>query len=137
MNMALRNYQKTKVETADTLSLVIMCYDAAIRDLKEAKSLHEKQAMEETYNKIRHAQDLITELLVGLDYERGGQISHNLSRVYNFVLRQLIGINSRQDTRTYDHLINILDELKDAWQQIRAQPGMAQFSSVQSAGIST
>jgi flagellar secretion chaperone FliS len=124
-NMALRNYQKTKVQTADTLNLVIMCYDAAIQDLREAKMLHENQAMEKTYNRIRHAQDLITELLVGLDYERGGEIALNLSRVYNFILRQLLGINSRRDTSIYNHLIRILEELRDAWQQIRERPGVA------------
>lgn len=71
-SLARDSYQKTHVETADTLKLVIMCCEAAIRDLQEAKTLHEKKAMEATYDKIRHAQDLITELLVGLDYERGG-----------------------------------------------------------------
>jgi flagellar protein FliS len=133
---ALRSYQKTKVQTADTLGLVIMCYDAAIRDLEEAKRLHDNQAMEETYSRIRHAQDLITELLVGLDYERGGEIAVNLSRVYNFILRQLIGINSRQDTKIYGHLIRILAELRDAWQQIRGQPAMGTVPLTQSAGVS-
>jgi flagellar secretion chaperone FliS len=135
-SMALRSYHKTKVQTADTLSLIIMCYDAAIRDLQEAKRLHDIRAMEETYSRIRHAQDLITELLVGLDYERGGEIAINLSRVYNFILRQLIGINSRQDTRIYSHLIRILDELKDAWEQIRGQPGIGMATFAQSTGVS-
>jgi flagellar secretion chaperone FliS len=134
-SMALRSYHKTKVQTADTLGLIIMCYDAAIRDLEEAKRLHDLQAMEETYSRIRHAQDLITELLVGLDYERGGEIAINLSRVYNFILRQLIGINSRQDTKIYNHLIRILDELRDAWQQIRGQPGISMAALPQSARV--
>jgi flagellar protein FliS len=115
-----------------------MCYDAAIADLEEAKRLHDIRAMEETYGRIRHAQDLITELLVGLDYERGGEIAINLSRVYNFILRQLIGINSRQDTKIYSHLIRILAELRDAWEQIRSQPGIGMVPSPfpQSAGVS-
>jgi flagellar secretion chaperone FliS len=135
-NIALRSYQRTEVETADTLSLVIMCYDAAIRDLQEAKRLHESRAIDATYDKIRHAQDVITELLVGLDYERGGEIAINLSRLYNFILRQLMGINSRQDTRTYDHVIGILDGLRDAWQQIRTQPGLGRpIPAVATTGI--
>ena len=119
-SQALNTYQKTAVETADTVKLVIMCYDAAIRDLQDARKMHESGSMETAYEKIRHAQDLITELLVGLDYERGGEISTNLSRLYNFMLRQLIGINSRQDTAVYGHIIHLLSELKEAWEQIRA-----------------
>lgn len=115
----LRAYQKTKVETADTIELVIMCYDATIQDLESAKKLHSNQAAEPSCEKIRHAQDIITELLIGLDYERGGEIAQNLSRLYNFILRQLIGINSRPDTTMYDHLIHILSELKEAWEIVR------------------
>ncbi len=120
-NQALKSYQKTNIETADTLKLVILCYDAAINDLQEAKKLHEARSMDAAYEKIRHVQDIVTELLVGLDYERGGDISINLSRLYNFILRQLIGINSKQDTSMYDHLSKILIDLKDAWVQIREQ----------------
>lgn len=118
-NEAAKSYHKTNVETADDLKLVIMCYDATIRDLQEAKKLHDGQAMEATYGKIRHAQDIITELLICLDYDRGGIIAQNLGKLYNFLLRQLVGINSRQDTIMYDHLIRILSELRNTWEQVR------------------
>ncbi|SFM43143.1 flagellar export chaperone FliS [Thermodesulforhabdus norvegica] len=111
-------YRKTQVETADPVSLVIMCYDAIIDDLKEAQKYHQEKNLEATYDKVRHAQDVITELLVGLDYERGGDIAVNLGRLYNFMLRQLIGVNSRTSPDYYDPLIKIMEELRDAWRQI-------------------
>lgn len=101
------------------LELIIRCYEAVIQDLLRAKEYHEAQNAEDTYDRIRHAQDIITELLLGLDYERGGDIAQNLARIYNFALRQLIGINNQQDTKMYDHLILIFADLKDAWEQIR------------------
>ncbi len=133
-NYAVNTYQKTAVETAEPLQLVILCYDAAIRDLGEAESLHKNGLMDEAYQKIRHAQDIITELLVGLDYERGGDIARNLNRLYNFILRQLIGINSRQDTSIYHHLIKILAQLKEAWEEIKLNPpqSVSAVSPVQS-----
>ena len=121
-NHASNVYHKTAIETADPLQLIILCYDAAINDLNIAKELHEKKEMDDAYRKIRHAQDIITELLVGLDYERGGDIARNLSRLYNFVLRQLIGINSRRDTTVYGHLVKILSELKEGWEAMRLNP---------------
>jgi flagellar protein FliS len=128
LNHALNTYQKTAVETADPLQLIIMCYDAAIRDLEEARDMHERHDMDATYRKIRHAQDIVTELLVGLDYERGGDIARNLNRLYNFILRQLIGINSRGDTMIYGHLIKILCELRSAWEEIKLRaPHMPQM----------
>ncbi|MGO9313037.1 MAG: flagellar export chaperone FliS [Syntrophobacteraceae bacterium] len=121
-NHASNVYHKTAIETADPLQLIILCYDAAINDLKIAKEHHEKNEMDDAYRKIRHAQDIITELLIGLDYERGGDIARNLNRLYNFVLRQLIGINSRRDPAVYGHLVKILSDLKEGWEEMRLRP---------------
>jgi flagellar protein FliS len=121
-NQASNLYHRTAIETADPVQLIIMCYDSAIRDLKQAKELHENREMNGAYRKIRHAQDIVTELLVGLDYARGGDIARNLSRLYNFILRQLFGINTRGNTSIYDHLVNILVELRDGWESIRLSP---------------
>lgn len=130
-NYALNTYQKTAVETAEPLQLVILCYDAAIRDLTEAKEFHEMNKMEQAYAKIRHAQDIITELLIALDYERGGDIARNLNRLYNFVLRELIGINSRHDTSIYGRLIQILSQLQEAWEEIKFRTPQSVYSPAQ------
>ena len=113
-------YQRTAIETADPLQLIILCYETAIRDLKQAKELHETCDMNAAYRKIRHAQDLVTELLVCLDYERGGDVARNLNRLYNFTLRQLIGINSRESVSIYDHLVRILSILMEGWEGIKS-----------------
>lgn len=107
-------------DVVNSLDLTIRCYDAVIKDLVQAKEYHLSQRTEATYDRIRHAQDIVTELLVSLDYDRGGVIAQNLSRIYNFVLRQLIGVNSSQDTAMYDHLVGILSDLKGAWEQVRS-----------------
>lgn len=98
--------------------LIVMCYQGAIADLEKAREFHRSGMADAAYDKVRHAQDIITELLVGLDYERGGQLAQNLSRIYNFILRELIGIHTRRETSCYDQLIQILDNLKGAWEQV-------------------
>ncbi len=118
-------YHRTAIETAEPIQLIVMCYEAAINDLKQAEVLHEKREMNEAYLRIRHAQDIITELLVGLDYERGGDIARSLNRLYNFILRQLIGINSREDTSIYGHLVKILSELRAGWESIKLSPNQS------------
>ena len=120
-NHALSAYQKTTVETADPVALVIMCYERTIRDLEAARRFHGDRQMPQAYDKIRHAQDILTELLVGLDYERGGIIAGNLSRLYNFMLRELIAVNSQKNTRVYEVIVKMLAELKEAWSEIHRQ----------------
>jgi flagellar protein FliS len=122
-------YQRTKVETVDPVRLVVMCYDAIVKDLQDAKKYHQERNIEASYDKIRHAQDVITELLVGLDYEKGGDIAVNLGRIYNFVLRQLITVNTRTKPEYYDPLIRIMESLKEAWEQIAQQNQTQQVRS--------
>lgn len=119
MSRAQHAYRRTNVETADIASLVLMCYDATIRDLQQAKEHHVSHRMDAAYERIRHGQDVITELLVGLDFERGGEIAVNLSRIYNYLLRELIGINSMKSPEIYGDLIRILEELREAWQEVK------------------
>jgi flagellar protein FliS len=118
-------YHRTAIETAEPIQLIILYYEAAINDLKQAQELHERREMNEAYRKIRHAQDIVTELLVGLDYERGGDIARNLNRLYNFILRQLIGINSRENTSIYNHLVKILSELRNGWEALKLSPSQS------------
>jgi flagellar secretion chaperone FliS len=116
---ALRSYKKTKIETADTIKLLLMCYDAIVRDLEIAKAFHIERNMDRVYEKVHHAQDIITELLLSLDYEKGGEISTNLSQLYNYMIRQLIGINSQRDINVYDSIMHMLRELREAWEEVR------------------
>lgn len=125
-------YRKTRVETIDPVRLVVMCYDAIVKDLQDAKKYHLEKNIDASYDKVRHAQDVITELLVGLDYEQGGEIAVNLGRIYNFMLRQLIAVNTRTSAEYYDPLIRIMSDLKDAWDQIARQQ-----SQVQQTGAGT
>jgi flagellar protein FliS len=122
-------YQRTAIETADPLQLIILCYDTAIRDLKQAKELHETCEMNEAYRKIRHAQDIVTELLLGLDYERGQDVAVNLNRLYNFTLRKLVGINSRENASIYDHLVTILSVLREGWEGIKVNSRQASIKT--------
>ncbi len=106
------------METLNPLQVTIMAYDGVIQDLRQAKTHWLNQSQDHAIERNQHAQDLITELLLGLDYEQGGEIARNLSRLYDFALRQLVSMGPGSDAVTYDQLITIFDCLKEAWVQI-------------------
>ena len=107
-------------QAMETMNLTIRCYDAVIQDLEKATKFQRAGDTESSFDRIRHAQDVMTELLVGLDYERGGLVAQNLSRIYNFILRQLIGFHGAQGETVSGHLIRMLEELRGAWKQVAA-----------------
>lgn len=104
-----------------TIDLVVMSYDRLIDDLKDAMKLHLSNMNDEAFSKNQHAQDIITELLLGLDYNNGGEIAGNLSKIYNFALNQLVSFSTGQDVKIYQDLSSIFNSLKEAWVEINVK----------------
>jgi flagellar protein FliS len=121
MSQAYAQQAPEAMHCPNPLQLTIMGYEAVIRDLREAKRYHLDRVTDAAFERNDHAQQLITELLLGLDYEQGGEIAGNLSKLYDFSIRQLVGIGVESDATTYDHLIRIFGDLKEAWIQLEAR----------------
>ncbi|SMC22435.1 flagellar protein FliS [Desulfacinum hydrothermale DSM 13146] len=115
---ALPAFQNGDVSQDDFLHLIVRCYDAMLQDFREAQHAHSRGDEEQLMDRIRHAQDLVTELLIGLDYERGGEVAQNLGRIYNYMLKELVAIRDSQAQQTLDRLIAMTGELRDAWGQL-------------------
>ncbi|MEJ5349302.1 MAG: flagellar protein FliS [Desulfosoma sp.] len=104
----------------DFLNLIVRCYDTFIEDLQDAKHAHAEGRYDLFMDRLRHAQDILTELLIGLDYERGGEIAVNLGRIYNYMLRELIAVHDTQAQGTLGRMISMAGDLREAWVQITA-----------------
>ena len=106
------HYQAQAVETAGPAQLVLMMYDGALAAITKA----EQAADLETVNRaLIKAQDIVTELQVTLDRERGGAIAASLSSLYTFCLERLIDANLRKDTSLLGDVRGILADLRSAW----------------------
>jgi flagellar protein FliS len=111
-------YQRTDVMTSEPKRLVLMCYDAAIRNLKTAKEKHLSGEYEAKALAVQKTQDIISELSCSLDFEKGGQIARNLQTVYNYMTRLLLLADSKRDFKGFDEVAGMLEELKGTWEAI-------------------
>jgi flagellar protein FliS len=83
---ALSAYKETKVKTASQGQLIIMLYDEAVKQLDRGLDLLNKNIVgrkdpakiEQIGKTLRKTQEIITELMVSLDFEQGGEIAKNL-----------------------------------------------------------
>ncbi|WP_448382096.1 flagellar export chaperone FliS [Desulfosoma sp.] len=107
--------QEHDASTAEFLNLIVRCYDALIRDFQDAKQAHADGRENVLMDRVRHAQDILTELLIGLDYERGGEIAANLGRIYNYMLRELIALRAAKAQETLERMIRMAADLREAW----------------------
>ena len=115
---SLGRYNKMNVETAGKMDLVIMCYEKAIQLLRQAGTFDEEGKIEEKAKTVQKSMDIINELQNCLDFENGGQIAKNLDAIYSYLTRRLIQGETQKDLAAYDEVANIMDELKEAWEEI-------------------
>ncbi len=113
-------YKQTQITTANQGKLIVMLYDGAIKFLNIALENMSPKTYDVVNNNIIKAQDIITELLLSLNMDEGGEISQNLFNLYMYFKRQLLEANIKKDPEIIKHILKLLKELRDAWDQISA-----------------
>ena len=119
-------YKETHIKTASSGKLILMIYNEAVRQLDIALEAIENKSnkLESASNSIIKTQDLITELIVSLDFEKGGEIANSLFSLYMFFNKQLMEANMNKDTVILKNIRTYLIDLKSAWTQAVAAAGM-------------
>jgi len=125
---ALSTYKETKIKTAGQGQLIIMLYDEAVKQLTRAIELMDSNKQKKDPGKIEQiskaimkTEEIVTELMVSLDFERGGEISKNLFALYSWFNRELLEANITVDTARIKVVKNMLADLRETWSQIAAQ----------------
>jgi flagellar secretion chaperone FliS len=120
-----RKYQELNVTTASPMELILMLYDECIRSLDKAEkafeTIPEPERIEVTGNSLLHAQDIITELAVSLDMEKGGEIARNLQRLYDFMVNHISRANVNKELKPIQDVRRMMGELREAWFEIAKQ----------------
>ena len=117
-----QNYRKAQFNTASPGQRVVMMYEGLSRELKKArhsmiKIKEDIEMIEKTHNSISLSQQIILELKLALDKERGGEIAENLENLYDFWTTQLSEANHEQNSQKLGPVIEMVDELCDTWKQ--------------------
>jgi flagellar protein FliS len=104
---------------------IVLLYEGAIRRIKEARHAIEARRVNDRWLAVRKATAIIEGLQSCLDHGRGGEIAHNLDRIYSHVVLRLQRINLTDDPAICDEVIARLDQLRAAWSQLAGGPPMA------------
>ncbi len=113
-------YKQTQITTANQGKLIVMLYDGAIKFLTIALDNIEPKKYDVVNSNIIKAQDIITELLLSLNMDEGGEISRNLFSLYMYFKKQLLEANIKKDPQIITHILKLLKDLRNAWNQISA-----------------
>jgi flagellar protein FliS len=125
--VAFDEYKRNKVITSSGVELIIQLYDEVMNNIRLAKPIlakSDKLSFDEikTKNKaLNKAVNVVTALADSLDMEKGGEISDNLSKLYEFINLRLLNANLNNDPVMLDEATRVLHELREAWIGIVSQ----------------
>ncbi len=111
-------YQKTQVTAAPQKKLILMLYDGAVKNLKLALMAIDEKNIEKTNTLLLKAQNIISEFMITLDFEKGGEVADGLYSLYEYMYNSLIRANIDKDKEKVEEVIKYLEELREAWNQI-------------------
>ena len=119
-NNPYNQYRETQIATANQGKLIVMLYDGAIKFLNIALENMDPKTYDVVNVNLLKTQDIISELLVSLNMEVGGEVSQNLFNLYMYFKRRLLEANMKKDPDIVKHTIKLLKDLRDAWDKISA-----------------
>lgn len=117
-------YVENEVLQADPVSLVRMLYHGAIAAVAKAREFVRQRDIRGRSTQITKATEILNELTLSLDRQKGGEIARNLAELYDYMQRRLQEANFRQIEEPLAEVEGLLATLLEAWEQLpsAAQP---------------
>ena len=116
-------YRRGQVSASGPVRIIVLLYDGAIRFAKQARGNHDDPSTRG--NALGRAHAIVSELLVSLNHEQGGEIAGNLEELYRYVLDAFICANVDGDLRRLDSAIEVLETLATSWRELEASEAKA------------
>src|SRR5205823_1309900 len=104
----------------DPIELIRLLYQSATRAVENARRHLAAGDIAARARSISHASAVVIELATSLDHERGGAISANLIRLYDYILRRLTEANLQQSDPPLAEVLRLLATLSEAWDGVKS-----------------
>jgi len=129
---ATNPYLKTRVLTASPAELRLMLLDGAIRFLQQgAKGLADRD-YEASYEGISRCQNILIELINGLDPSHAPELCERLSGLYTFMYTRLVAASMEKDEKICIEVLKLLEYERETWTLL-----MDQLAAENRAGAAT
>lgn len=115
--------QKYQAYAAATQTLaktrqIVLLYDGLIRFLQQAKTAIQENRIEDRFNLLIKASEVISGLQACLDFERGGDIAKVLYSFYASIDSRIFSIHRSASAAACDEVIAEIKQMRDAWHEI-------------------
>jgi flagellar protein FliS len=122
--MGVQHYLEADIQSLSREKLLVLLYEKMGTDLLQARQAIADGDRITMADRISHSQKIVAELRNALDHTIGGEISRNLSALYDFLFAEHLAVLVDQDPRHVDNCLLVLKPLIGAWREI--PPGTAE-----------
>lgn len=126
---SMDRYREMEVMAMPPARRLVVLYAQLLTGLRQARRHMELAEIELRTERLLHAEEVVRELAVSLDRERGGELAVRLSDLYSWMLTEVATIHARPELARLDQVIRIVSELHEAWgtaaNQLSAAPSAA------------
>ena len=130
MSYGLGAYKKTSVNTASKEQILLMLYQAAIKNCKKAIEAIETKEIAKKGEHIGKMQDIVIELNNSLDFELGGDVAQELASLYDYILFASTQANIKSEKEPLEGCLKVLNTLYEGWREavksLKSEEGKAQ-----------
>lgn len=109
---------QTSITEASPHRLVQILFESALAEMLKAKGAMAKEDVKIKGIAISQAIAIIGTLRSSLNMELGGELSMNLSLLYEYIMRRLLVSNQKNDIHILEECLSLLRPVKESWDQI-------------------
>jgi len=115
------NYLETEVMTASPQKLQFMLLDAAVRSLQRGKHLWSAGQDDVACEALIRAQEIVTQILTGLNREVDANLTSKVASIYLFVFRTINDAMLQRSEEKIDECIGVLEVERETWRLLCEQ----------------
>ncbi|HVP07712.1 MAG TPA: flagellar protein FliS, partial [Candidatus Acidoferrum sp.] len=103
------------------LDLLVQIYDGTLTALQGAREAYSAHSLDAGYGQMERARRFIMHLYTTLDFEQGGEVADNLSRLYVYALKNIDLIEATKNPNVIDDTIRVVRNIRDGWAELKGR----------------
>lgn len=124
MNEHYDSYRSVDLEaraaSASPYELVLVLFDGLLDELARARGHIEAKQYQQKGQSLEKCLNILNGLNSALDYDAGGELIQDLSRLYDYCIYRLADVSVTLSLEQLDEVVRLLGVLREGWEGVNA-----------------
>ncbi|BDU78823.1 flagellar export chaperone FliS [Mesoterricola sediminis] len=132
---AANHYLIQQINGASPERLMFMLLEGAQKFLLQAIAAVRRRDIATRARMVNRVSSIVEELAIRLNHEEGGELVGNLTRIYDWWLKELFEASQRNEAERLETIERQIAEMKTAWAELDQRQSTTQASPLSAQGL--